>query len=112
MQTMGIVMFGQPVTIGCDGRCDKAWGINTRPKIRLSDHGDDVVWLSDDELGEAPKDPGTYEGGCAKPHDPNFMNKWCARECERSTVVDRGDVLVLGDYSRRVFNQVDTVERT
>jgi hypothetical protein len=67
-----VLFFGQPVVIVCDGKCDQAWGINW--------HGDkgDI----------APIDPGTYEGGHAKP--TNYChNKWCARECERSRIFDQ-----------------------
>lgn len=63
-----ITYCGQPAKVGCDEKCHKAWGSNSRPKVRLSkDDYDDYYYLSDDELGVAPIDPGTYEGGCAKP---------------------------------------------
>lgn len=68
----------------CDGMCNKAWGICNRPKRQLSDDPDDYEYLSDNELGEAQIDPGTYEGGYAKPLvQPTIHNKWCVRECER-----------------------------
>lgn len=81
-----IVYCGNRIVLVCDGQCHKAWGINNRPKIQLDpDNEDDVIWLADDELGEAPIDPGIYEGGEAKPTYPDArLNKWCARECERS----------------------------
>lgn len=80
--------FGKPVAVACDARCDKAWGIQNRPHRQLSEHVDDYVWLSDEELGEAPADPGTYEGGHGKPEfSDQRMNKWCVRECERSAMV-------------------------
>jgi hypothetical protein len=62
-----ITFFGQPAKVGCDGRCGKAWGINGRAKVRLSDDEDDFYWPADDELGDAPADPGSYEGGYGKP---------------------------------------------
>lgn len=105
MHTKDVTMFGQPVTLACDGNCRKAWGINSRPSVRLGADEDDVAWLADDELGEAPADPGTYEGGHAKPASPAGMNKWCARECERATVEDRGRPVKLRDFTRRLFNQ-------
>lgn len=71
--------------MACDARCDKAWGINNRPKRRLSNNEDDYVWVGDDQLGTAPADPGTYEGDEPKPRTPEErLNKWCFRECERS----------------------------
>lgn len=100
-----IVYFGQPCVVGCDARCNKAWGINSRPHIDYDDW-DDRAWLADDELGDAPVDPGTYEGGDAKPRTPGErLNKWCVRECERSVVATQGAVLDLPDFSRRVYNQ-------
>ena len=91
--TAFITYFGQKTKvacdgnskIACDGNCRKAWGINNRPKRQLSDDPDDYVFLADSELGDAPADPGTYEGGYGKPTSPaEFPNKWCVRECERS----------------------------
>lgn len=66
-----IKFFGQDVTLFCDAKCEEAWGINW--------HGEKVA--------PAPADPGTYEGGHAKPTD-KVHNKWCARECERSNMRD------------------------
>lgn len=97
----------------CDGRCDKAWGINGRPKLfyRAEEEGeekpsplkkgeeprdvDDYVYVRDSELlGKAPgpgETVGISEGGHCKPSaeplgagDGLRMNEWCARECERS----------------------------
>ena len=78
-----IPWFGKQETVICDGVCSKAWGINNRPKTE-----DEKFWRADGDLGEAPADPGTYEGGEGKPcstmnNDPELMNKWCVRECER-----------------------------
>lgn len=77
------VAFGLPILLACDGKCEKAWGNNGRPKRQLSDDSDDYEFVADSELGDAPADPGTYEGGDAKPIDRTH-NKWCFRECERS----------------------------
>ena len=80
-----IIYFGHPRTLICDAKCEKAWGINGRPRHQLSKDEDDYELLADHELGEAPADPGTYEGGHAKPQQRGErMNKWCCRECERS----------------------------
>lgn len=107
-----ITFFGNACTLACDANCGKAWGINHRPRIYLHPDGedadpDDYAFLADSEVGVAPVDPGTYEGGHAKPEIPEArLNKWCARECERSTIVDRGDVdIKFKDFSRRVYNR-------
>jgi hypothetical protein len=95
---------GMPGTLACDGKCNKAWGINQRPKVWLSTDIDDSVELADDELGEAPVDPGTYEGGCGKPENAESgadMNKWCARECERSEHIEPKKPVVVRDLSVR-----------
>lgn len=124
MIATAIRMFGQPCILVCDGKCNKAWGMNNRPRIYLEDPEqrvydetgrrypdddsidlDNHVELADSELGEAPIDPGTYEGGHAKPITPaERHNKWCARECERSRVVDDGQDFELHDYSKRAYN--------
>lgn len=93
------------MVLACDSNCGKAWGISQRPKVNLSDDPDDVAYLADGELGSAPFRPGTYEGGCTKPRGPDGMNKWCARECERSDMAETVDKLALPDYSARLFNQ-------
>jgi hypothetical protein len=101
-----ITYFGQPCTVGCDLRCDKAWGISNRPRVEYDpDEPDDYAYLADGELGLAPANPGIYEGGHAKPERPPVRhNKWCVRECERSALVDRGAPIELPDFSRREFN--------
>lgn len=104
-----ILYFGQKAIIACDERCEKAWGINSRPSINLDkDDDDDVVILSDEELGLAPEDPGTYEGGHAKPiYKEDRLNKWCCRECERCylSAPNEHDLPVkLKDFSKRIYN--------
>ena len=109
------INYGGPVTAVCDGKCDKAWGHNNRPKVYLHPDGedgdpDDFYYLPDHELGEAPEDPGTYEGGHGKPvGDDDLMNKWCVRECERSGTFGHNYGGVRRDYpphdfSDRVYN--------
>ncbi len=111
------INYGGPVTAVCDGKCNKAWGTNNRPKVYLHPEGedgdpDDYYFLPDHELGEAPEDPGTYEGGHAKPvDDDDLMNKWCVRECERSGTFGHrwgGSGIPTdyppSDFSRRVYN--------
>lgn len=95
--------------VECDRKCTKAWGISSRPKINLSDDEDDIVWLADAELGDAPKDPGTREGAHGKPFSPDdFPNKWCVRQCERCAMSniddDVNETLTLPDFSVRVYN--------
>lgn len=104
-----IVYCGQKARVACDGKCEKAWGINTRPKVQLDEKNvDDYVYLSDDELGLAPVDPGTYEDGHAKPkNDEEKMNKWCCRACERCKMNKLGEfnkAIILDDFSKRVYN--------
>ncbi|MDW9481316.1 hypothetical protein GOB57_21965 [Sinorhizobium meliloti] len=94
----------------CDGNCRKAWGINNRPKIEFSEADpDDYAFLPDGELGEAPEDPGTYEGGHGKPDadaGPNRQNKWCYRECERSMSLDAGEAFRRPPgFSKRLYNK-------
>jgi hypothetical protein len=101
-----ILYFRQEFVLVCDARCDKAWGINSRPRLQLSaTDEDDYAFLADGELGEAPADPGTAEGGHCKPRGPaERLNKWCCRECERSVRVEPGEDFELPDFTRRVYN--------
>jgi hypothetical protein len=85
-----IQMHGMQVTLVCDGRCDKAFGIADRPTRELGYDEDDFVYLTDDELGTAPAPDAieSREGGNTKPsaepiQDGERMNRWCARQCER-----------------------------
>lgn len=107
MLTTEIAYSGKPCVVVCDGNCAKAWGINNRPRVEFDPKDpDDMAFLADGELGEAPRDPGTYEGGHGKPGaTPSRHNKWCARECERSETFDRGQPVVARDLSRRLYNQ-------
>lgn len=100
-----IIYFGQPVILTCDAMCWKAWGINNRPSVQLSDDPDDFEYLADDELGEAPTNPGTYEGQDAKPTKlAERLNKWCARECERSKKVKPNEDYNLPSFIQRLKN--------
>lgn len=99
-----ITFCGQATILICDGQCNKAWGLNSRPKDR-HDHGmlaGVLMYKSDSEAGDAPLDPGTEEGGDSKPTSPNErLNKWCARECERSTLSGVNEEFVIPDWSTR-----------
>jgi len=111
MKQKKINWFGTECTLACDGLCNKAWGVNHRPREYFDpNEPDDMALHADGELGEAPEDPGTYEGGFAKP-DPSQvgagegMNKWCSRECERSTIAKPGEPIQLRDLTQRLYNQ-------
>jgi hypothetical protein len=103
-----IIYCGQKAIIACDEKCEKAWGIHSRPKIQLSDDSDDYIYLSDSELGEAPINPGTCEMGYAKPkYEEERLNRWCCRECERCYISMPNEFdkpIVLKDFSEKVYN--------
>ena len=103
-----IQYFDQPCKVACDEKCEKAWGINNRPRVQLSDDPDDYAFLSDDELGEVPIDPGTYEGGHGKPiFKAGIPNEWCVREFERCFKSRPGEYEkqpILPDFSKRRYN--------
>lgn len=103
--------FGNPVTIRCDGKCHKAWGLSGRPCVHLKGEldEDDRYWLPDQDLGNAPttgNTVGVSEGSHMKPsHAENDgHNKWCARECERSVIDDEGEHQPLPDFTKPYFN--------
>lgn len=104
-----ITYSGKAAKVGCDEKCHKAWGVVARPKIQLSEDEDDVVHLADDELGAAPVDPGTYEGGDGKPVNlSSIPNKWCLRQCERCSWAKPNELhlpVKLKDWSLRRYNQ-------
>ena len=92
--------------VSCDGKCNKAWGVSLRQKVQLSEDIDDFYFLSDSELGEAPIDPGSYEGGHAKPISVEyFPNKWCVRECERCKRGEVNEEIKLPDFNKRLYNK-------
>lgn len=103
-----ITYFGQTAKVCCDGKCEKAWGNSNRPREQLSDDEDDYAWLCDGELGTAPIDPRTYEGGDAKPVTVlEFPNRWCVRECERCSMAKPGEFdkpLAIKRFDSRVYN--------
>jgi hypothetical protein len=106
MKKKTILYWGEQIIVACDENCNKAWGINSRPKIQLSDiNEDDYAFLSDSELDAAPEDPGTYECGIGKPKSAEFFpNKWCVRECERCSKFGKGEKIILEDFSKRRYN--------
>lgn len=96
------IYCGEEVTVGCDGECDKAFGRCSRPTASCGLREDDLEYLSDGELGVAARCPGTWEGADGKPRTPSECgNRWCVRQCERAEMVDRGQELVLPDFSKR-----------
>lgn len=106
MLSKEIVFFGRKAILACDGKCNKAFGCNSRPTVQLNpDNEDDYCYLADGELEEAPIDPKTYEGGEGKPQtDEEKLNKWCARECERSEIFKPHEKIKLPDFSVRNYN--------
>lgn len=92
MKFTRITAYGKPMLIWCDEKCNKAWGVVCRPKKQLSEIDDDIFFIGDKDLPDAPEDPGTYEGGCAKPrNDAQKHNKWCFRQCERCESQESSD---------------------
>ena len=76
-------------------------------KKQLSSNIDDFEYISDNEFIEAPTDPGTYEGGCAKPkNEKEKLNKWCIRECERCAITecDSNEFVRLDDFNTKIKN--------
>lgn len=100
-----VVFAGKPRTLVCDGQCAKAWGVTQRPRHVFGSDPDDFVYLADDELDAAPSNPGTYEGGHAKPDCHANSNKWCSRECERSALIEPGEQVRVLDHGKRIYNQ-------
>ena len=85
-----VTYMGQKARVGCDRKCFKAWGINSRP--RHEDGISEGIYLQDHELGNAPNDPGTIECEYKKPLSPDeFPNRWCVRECERCAISNPGE---------------------
>lgn len=109
MHTKPILWSGRAVTLACDGVCSKAWGVIMRPTERFdANDPDDCAMHADHELGTAPVDPRSYEGGCAKPEGPAGMNKWCSRQCERSRIFEADEVVTasaLPSFDGRLYNQ-------
>lgn len=105
-----IISYRAKSDLACDGKCNKAWGITSRPKVQFSDDSDDIAYLSDLETGLAPVDPKKYEDGYAKPTNVDQIhNKWCIRECERLRSFEKGqlsdELIDLPDFSKRQYNQ-------
>jgi hypothetical protein len=103
-----ITYYNRKMLLICDGKCDKAWGVSSRPKIQLSETDEnDYCYLADDELEIALEDPLTYEGLDmeGKPTcDEEKMNRWCCRECERSSINDLLGEIEVKDFSKRRYN--------
>lgn len=104
-----IIYFGKKSILACDGKCHKAFGISKRKNILLDiEDEDDIVYLSDDELDIAPLNPNTYEGDDGKPvHKSELLNKWCCRECERSSIFKANEKDIdfkLKNFSNRIYN--------
>lgn len=102
-----ILFFGNECLLICDGKCHKAFGLNNRPRINYDkDNPDDYAFLPDKGVDEAPDDPGTYEGGHSKPPNPDYMNKWCARACERGRIVNIPQRNRIVSFDLPTFNKL------
>jgi ribosomal protein S27AE len=98
-----IKFFGNDLILVCDANCKKAWGKHSRPFDKSNENEDDKEWLSDSELDIAPDNPKTYEGGYGKPvREDERLNRWCARECERSIMAKHNEFFELEDWSKRI----------
>lgn len=95
-----ITYFGREVVLICDKNCAQAWGLNSRPTVEVEGN---TLYIADGEQ-QAPNNPGTSEGGHVKPSgcdDRYKLNKWCARECERSALAHHSEEFTLPDWSTR-----------
>jgi hypothetical protein len=70
-----ITFAGQALTAICDFKCERACGKHARPTAKLSSGDAHYAFFSDGELGAAPDEPGTEEGGCRKPDHPVRHNR-------------------------------------
>jgi len=90
-----ITFFGKQYYLVCDGKCDKAWGINWKGKKKK----------------KAPRCTGNREGGYGKPNcydKSKLMNKWCTRECERSDMIPLVDEEELNiKWKRFIMGLID-----
>lgn len=107
METI-IIFAGKKAKVNCDEKCEKAFGINSRPRVQLSENLDDYAFLADDELARAPADSGFSIGGIRKPiNKKDIPNKWCINECERCNMSAMGksdEPLEVRDFSIRRHN--------
>ena len=100
MLAKAITFLGQSAVLICDNGCAQAWGLNSRPTVEVAGR---TFYISDNEQ-RAPDNPGTEEGGHMKPanvENAYKLNRWCVRECERSTLVQSGEEFKLPDWSTR-----------
>jgi hypothetical protein len=102
-----ITWFGRRCLLTCDHKCEFAWGIDACHVIDPNgfsrsieyDEDDDNVLLADHEIDPNLRMP-DYLGGRPETH-----GKWCARECERSTIIEAGEPIRYLDFSKRHYNQ-------
>jgi hypothetical protein len=112
MITKVVAAYGRMLTLTCDNNCEKAFGIRERPYIQLDGNVDNIAWLSDDEVGIAPIDPGTDEGGHRKPTcEKEKLNKWCFRQCERCSEFNQGEEVIVKSFDKRVYNIDNNVNK-
>jgi hypothetical protein len=74
--TTSILYSGKRCLAVCDHKCNKAWWFDgDRPQRRDPAEPDDVIWFADREVGIAPANPGSYEGGQGKPSTPPRVHR-------------------------------------
>lgn len=99
------IIYFEPHALLCDGQCDKAWGAGDRAIVQLSDDENDYEYLSDNELEQAPENPGSFEGWDYKPRcQADLHNRWCARACERAVKIPLWHIDALPDFTQRIRN--------
>lgn len=101
------------LTISCDGKCHKAWGVNGRRlengNIRMaSSDEEDVIYLSDNDVPDVANTSQFLEGGEGKPEIIGKHNKWCMRECERSSWTKGLEDPKILDFSYEVYNMPES----
>ena len=99
-----LTAYGRSVNLVCDQKCEKAWGILQREKVKLSSDDEYFEYMADGELGIAPENLQTYEGDDAKPLDRQH-NRWCLRECERSCSDVSPKIPTPLDFTKRIRNK-------
>ena len=86
-----IIFFGKECILECDNKCDLAEGRNKGMIIS--------------------------EGGHIKPtKDSEKLNKWCARECERSDITEKDDLKIRIDRHDNtivgMYNDMNIIKST
>ena len=106
-----ITYYGAPAKVGCDEKCNKAWGINNRPRVYLDISETQIFGLEGTSIYPDIEDDinvDNYENDDAKPTCKSEMgNRWCVRECERCQMSEYGkhnEPLKIKDFNQRFYN--------